>query len=104
MLNNDPALQDQFGQLPVPHGALFTINPDGSDLKGITSAGGSSSVADWSPDGREIAYLTMLEDTNNDGKADARLPEPVLYIQGADGKAQRVSLGDKYRFGWSLDW
>lgn len=100
----DPKMQDQFGTLPVPHGALFTIQPDGSRLEGITSQGGASNVAVWSPDGKTVAYLTSLEDTDNDGIADTRSELPLLYLLGQDGKAQRITLREQYKLGWLLGW
>jgi len=95
---------EQFGQLPEPHGALYTINPDGSDLKALTAGGGATAVADWSPDGRTIAYLTQLEDTDNDGTADSRSELPLLFLLGQDSTARRISLGNDYRLGWGIDW
>jgi dipeptidyl aminopeptidase/acylaminoacyl peptidase len=40
------------------HGAIFTINPDGSGLRQVTHPGPGkiSSEPDWSPNGRWIAY------------------------------------------------
>jgi hypothetical protein len=95
---------DQFGQLPKPHGALYTIKPDGSDLQALTAGGGASAVADWSPDGRTIAYLTQLEDKDNDGQADTLSDLPLLYLLGRDSTARRISLGNDYRLDWGIDW
>lgn len=104
LFSSSAGLLDQFGSLPKPHGALYTINPDGSDLKALTASEGASSVAAWSPDGRTIAYLTQLEDTDNDGQADSLSNLPLLYLLGKDSKARRISLGDAYRLDWGIDW
>lgn len=37
---------------------IFTVRPDGSDIKQITSGATSSSAPRWSPDGKRIAYVT----------------------------------------------
>jgi dipeptidyl aminopeptidase/acylaminoacyl peptidase len=95
---------EQFGQLTEPHGALYKINPDGSDLKALTASGGATAVADWSPDGRTIAYLTQLEDSDNDGKADSLSDLPLLYLLSQNSTARRISLGNDYRLDWGIDW
>ena len=103
-LYRDPELLKQFDFMKEPHGALFTLQADNGELTPLTAGAGASKIAAWSPDSRDIAYLTQLEDTDNDGIADTELDAPVLYILGPDGKAQRIDLGEKYQLGWGLDW
>ena len=43
-------------ELKPDHYQLFTIRPDGSDPAQITHGTGTSLNADWSPDGRSLAY------------------------------------------------
>jgi TolB protein len=37
-------------------GDIFTMNPDGSDLRQLTENPADDAQSDWSPDGRDIAY------------------------------------------------
>src|SRR4051794_16286262 len=37
-------------------GDIFTINPDGSDLRQLTDNPEDDAQSDWSPDGRDLAY------------------------------------------------
>ena len=48
---------------------IFTINPDGSDERQITSQGGMYSWPGWSPDGSGLAFSSFSEDPLGPGKA-----------------------------------
>ena len=37
-------------------GDIFTMNPDGSDLRRLTTNPADDAQSDWAPDGRDIAY------------------------------------------------
>ena len=44
-------------QARTDHGVqIFTIRPNGHDLRQITNVAGDATAADWSPDGRRIAF------------------------------------------------
>jgi Tol biopolymer transport system component len=67
-------------------GDIFTVNPDGSDLKQLTSFGSSgigagclNNAVAWSPDGRQLAF--ELCDTNAGFKGQ-------LWLMNADGSNQ----------------
>jgi Tol biopolymer transport system component len=68
-------------------GDIFTMNPDGSDIRQLTSfaAGGNGAyLASWSPDGRHIAFqLFPLKG----GAAH-------IWIMDGDGANQRLLLDD----------
>jgi len=51
-------------------GEIFTIRPDGSDLRQLTEMDGNATHPDWSPDGTRIAF--WLEDQ-------------AIYVMTADG-------------------
>src|SRR5690349_5884302 len=44
---------------------IYTIAPDGSDLRQITAVNGFATTPDWSPDGRRIAF--ELDDDTHAG-------------------------------------
>ena len=48
---------------------IFTINPDGSDERQITSQGGMYSWPGWSPDGSGLIFSSFSEDLLGPGKA-----------------------------------
>jgi dipeptidyl aminopeptidase/acylaminoacyl peptidase len=55
---------------------IYTINPDGSDLKRLTNAPGSDGVARWSPDGTKLTFSSDRE-----GNAE-------IYTMNADGSGE----------------
>lgn len=64
---------------------IFTVQPDGSDLRQLTDNGSFSAYfEDWSPDGSTILYTTYETDTDS---AD-------LWLMDADGGNQRPLFSD----------
>jgi hypothetical protein len=68
------------------HGTqIFTVRPNGHDLRQITHVAGDAILADWSPDGRRIAFEADLVDTahvaimNADGSGFVTLPGIGLF-------------------------
>jgi TolB protein len=57
---------------------IWTVRLDGSSLRRLTSAKGEDTVPAWSPDGRQIAFLTY------------RTTWPKLWLMNADGGRQRA--------------
>jgi Tol biopolymer transport system component len=59
---------------------IFTVRPNGKDLRQITRVAGDAIMADWSPDGRRIAFEIDTPDTakvalmNADGSGVVTLP------------------------------
>jgi Tol biopolymer transport system component len=49
---------------------IFTIRPDGTDLKQLTELDGNATHPDWSPDGTRIAFY---------------LEDQAMYVMNADG-------------------
>jgi hypothetical protein len=85
---------------------LYSIKADGSGLTQLSSTGGSSELAQWSPDGTQVAYLSWWEDADGDGVAEQQRDRqsPALYVVNADGSEGRRLLGDEYRIGIALGW
>jgi TolB protein len=77
-----------FGQFTGPNGVdIFTMNPDGSDIKQLTflgASGGSAFLGDWSPDGNRLVF-TQNASTSTPGQ---------LWIMNADGSNQHLLLSD----------
>jgi TolB protein len=55
---------------------LYTVRPDGSDLRQLTRGADREMHPDWSPDGRQIAYTVSPSD-------DLRIRR--IYVMNADG-------------------
>ncbi|MFQ6118135.1 MAG: TolB family protein, partial [Candidatus Bipolaricaulia bacterium] len=71
---------------------IYTMNPDGSDLRRLTSGTGNNEAPSWSPDGRHIAFSSD------------RSGIPQIYIMRADGSGQRPVTrlaGGGYAPSWS---
>ena len=64
---------------------LYVIRPDGSGLTQLTHLNGDASNADWSPDGRRIAFT--FEDATHAG----------LAIMNADGSHVHMLTSNGYR-------
>lgn len=83
------------GYLPLaPFGDIYTIKPDGSDLKKLTRQSGAYESPVWSPDGQLIAFSSDREGPRR------------LYTMRADGSqitaVPNTSALD-WLYGWSLD-
>jgi TolB protein len=77
-----------FGQFTGPNGGdIFTMNPDGSDVRQLTffgSNGGSAALGNWSPDGSELVFSQQASPS-----------EPIqLWTMNADGSNQHLLLDD----------
>jgi TolB protein len=54
--------------------AVYVMNADGTDVRRVTTIGGTSSFPAWSPDGRRLAF-----------QSDLRLDRLEIYTIGLDG-------------------
>jgi Tol biopolymer transport system component len=77
-----------FGQFTGPNGGdIFTMNPDGSDVRQLTffgSNGGSAGLGDWSPDGSELVFSQQASPS----------APTQLWTMNADGSNQHLLLED----------
>ena len=83
------------GRPPQPR-EICTVDADGGDEKQLTTRGGTAVGAQWSPDGRRIAFVAAPQ-----GRSDE---ESGVYIMDADGINQRrVSRLLTTSVSWSPD-
>ena len=78
---------------------LFTVRPDGSDLRQLTSASGRDIRPRWSPDGTRIAFWRFQDSTVVGGTS-------WIMVMNADGSNQHVLIdvnGSEYDPAWSPD-
>ncbi len=67
---------------------IYVVNSDGSDVTQLTDTGeGMSRLWAWSPDGRQLLFIRVQEDTNDDGKIDWG-DSPDVWVMNADGSGQ----------------
>jgi Tol biopolymer transport system component len=81
---------------------IFTANPNGSDVKRLTTSGRNhtSFISDWSPDGQTIAFDSDRVDV--DGRRDV----VQIYLMDADGtNVRQLTRGAGFHGapGWSPD-
>src|ERR1700730_12438976 len=75
-----------YGRIVFIHGPdVFTMNPDGTDVRQLTSLGPDNGAffASWSRDGRQLVF--------NEFPSNAT---PQFWIMNADGTNQHLLLGD----------
>lgn len=67
---------------------IYVMKSDGSDVTQLTDTGeGMSRLWAWSPDGRQILFIRVQEDTNDDGKIDWG-DSPDVWVMNTDGSGQ----------------
>ncbi len=90
---------------------IFTINPDGTSLRRLTSLPGQNETPVWSPDGRQMAFIntrdhdTQISTMNADGSAPRRLTESpgsntfpawspdgrrIVFVSDRDGSGPQI--------------
>lgn len=70
---------------------IYTIRPDGTDLKRLTTARGNDAHHAWSPDGRQIVFSSARYGFKDESALFDDLPQPYgsLFVMNADGSNQR---------------
>jgi Tol biopolymer transport system component len=66
---------------------VFTMNPDGTDVRKLTlfgASGGQTCCVAWSPDGKQLAFAAAASPSANG----------QLWIMNADGSSQHLLLDD----------
>ena len=70
---------------------IYTIKPDGTDLRRLTHSPGNDSHCVWSPDGEWIVFSSARMGYKDERPLSERLPQPYgeLFVMRADGSAVR---------------
>jgi TolB protein len=72
-------------------GKIFTIRPDGSGMRRVTSGAKSDGDPDWSPDRRYIAFTRATMVGEHEFRGDPIFRQDILVV-GADGGATRTLI------------
>ena len=80
---------------------IYTIRPDGTDLKRLTDAEGNDAHAFWSPGGNQILWSSSRFGFKDESPLVINQPQPYaeLFIMNADGSNQRPLTDNQYEEG-----
>jgi Tol biopolymer transport system component len=80
---------------------IFTIRPDGTDLRQLTNAPGNDAHCAWSPDGKYIVFSSARLGFRDETPLYDGSPQPYaeLFVMNADGSNQRPITSDKWEEG-----
>jgi Tol biopolymer transport system component len=80
---------------------IYSIRPDGSGLKRLTSSEGNDAHAFWSPDGTSILWSSSRFGFKDESPLVIGQPQPYaeLFIMNADGSDQRPLTDNHYEEG-----
>ena len=71
---------------------IFSVQPDGKDLKRLTDAAGNDAHGAYSPDGKSILFTTSRLGFKDEAPLYEHSPQPYgeMFIMNADGSEQRA--------------
>ncbi len=77
---------------------LFTIRPDGTDVKKLTNSHGNDAHPAWSPDGNWIVFSSSRKGFKDEALVDEWGPQPYgdLYMMRADGSDVRQLTDNQF--------
>ena len=79
---------------------IFTIRPDGTDLRQLTTTPGGDSHPAWSPDGAHILFSSSRHGFKDEAPMhDIPQPYGELFIMRADGSEQRALTDNRWEEG-----
>ena len=80
---------------------IFTVKPDGTDVRQLTDAPGNDAHSAWSPDGRYILFSSSRLGFRDEAPLYDGAPQPYseLFVMNADGSGQRPITDDKWEQG-----
>jgi len=70
---------------------IFTMKPDGTDVKQLTTTPGTDGHATWTPDGKQILYMGTRSGFKDEAPMYDNSPQPYaqIFIMNADGTRTR---------------
>jgi TolB protein len=80
---------------------IYTIRPDGTGLKRLTTSEGNDAHSHWSPDGNYILWSSSRFGFKDESPLVISQPQPYaeLFIMNADGSDQRALTDNHYEEG-----
>lgn len=80
---------------------IYSVRPDGTDLKRLTWAPGNEAHCSWSPDGKWIAFTSQRGGFKDEAALHPYNPQPYgdLYVMRADGSDVRMLTDNQYEEG-----
>jgi Tol biopolymer transport system component len=89
-----------FSRLAEGDYEIYTIRPDGTDLKRVTRSPGNDAHMAWSPDGEHIAFAsTRLGFKDEAPYTDAPQPYGEIFVMRADGSDLRQLTDNQWEEG-----
>jgi TolB protein len=84
---------------------IYTIHPDGTNLRQLTATGGVNLGPDWSPDGKQLVFYGYEAGAFDDTSAPVSLRTEVFRIDAEGGEPLNLtqSTGLDYDPTWSPD-
>ena len=88
-------------RFPYDEFDIYTIRPDGTELKRLTNAEGNDAHSSWSPDGNYILWSSSRFGFKDESPLVINQPQPYaeLFIMNADGSNQRPLTDNHYEEG-----
>lgn len=77
---------------------IYTIKPDGTELRRLTNTPGNDAHSSWSPDGKWIAFSTSRRGFKDESILHPLNPQPYgeIYVMRADGRDARMLTDDQF--------
>jgi Tol biopolymer transport system component len=77
---------------------IYTIRPDGTGLRRLTTAPGNDAHAIWSPDGKYILFSSARLGFKDEAPLYDGVPQPygALFVMNADGSNQRLLTDNQW--------
>ena len=88
-------------RFPYDEFDIYTIRPDGTDLKRLTDSEGNDAHSHWSPDGSYALWSSSRFGYKDESPLVINQPQPYaeLFIMNADGSNQRPLTDNQYEEG-----
>jgi len=84
---------------------VFTVRPDGSDLRRLTNTPANEGHAVWSPDGEMILFLSARMGFKDEVVyLDGQQPQGELFIMKYDGTGVRQLTDNQWEDGMAAWW